>query len=90
MAPPTKTVQPVSYTPTDAIYRTTKDNAVAAGTGKTPTTTFAETPATELALDRSFVYGLDYIDEVVAQVMPDGKRRWVLQDANYNVVGLAL
>jgi len=40
----------------------------------------------ELQLDGEFVYGLDYIDEHVAEFTSAGQRRFVIQDANYNVV----
>jgi len=43
----------------------------------------------ELLLEREFIYGLDYIDEHVAEYAEDGVVRWVIQDANYNVVGTA-
>lgn len=59
-------------------------------------------PDAEIKLLRRFVYGLNYIDELVAQITPatttdDGGTptpipshvRFVLQDANYNVMGLA-
>jgi RHS repeat-associated protein len=42
----------------------------------------------EQVLEREFVYGLDYIDEHVLQYNRDGARQYILQDANYNVVGL--
>ncbi len=54
----------------------------------------SDTPTpTEVKLWRRFVYGLDYIDELVAQITPDtvdnpNSVRYVLQDANHNVVGI--
>ena len=57
---------------------------------KNPATNLAAPPpAGELKLFRRFIYGLDYIDEQVAQITPDGDLGYVLQDANYNVVGIA-
>jgi len=47
-----------------------------------------DAPDTDVQLVREFIYGLDYIDEQVAQVTPDGDLRYVLQDANYNVVAI--
>jgi hypothetical protein len=55
------------------------------------------TGPTEPRLVRQFVYGLNYIDEQVAQLVPPQsptdtsppKVRYVLQDDNYNVVGIA-
>ncbi len=41
--------------------------------------------------EREYVYGPDYVDEFVAQVKPDAAGdaiAYVVQDANYNVVGL--
>jgi len=77
----------------DNVYSTIKDQTLAAGPpDKSGVRTLAPPPPpapTDLVLVRSFVYGMDYIDEVVAHIMPDGKARWVLQDANYNVVGIA-
>ncbi len=46
---------------------------------------------TSLALYRQYVYGLDYIDEVVAYYDSDDtptNPHFILQDANYNVVGV--
>ena len=37
-------------------------------------------------MDGEFVYGLDYIDEHVAEYNSAGQLRFVIQDANYNVV----
>ncbi|MGD2111135.1 MAG: RHS repeat-associated core domain-containing protein [Phycisphaerae bacterium] len=38
-------------------------------------------------LSREFVHGLDYIDEHVAQYTGTGAKWYVIQDANYDVVG---
>ncbi|MCH7752231.1 MAG: hypothetical protein IH898_08770 [Planctomycetes bacterium] len=40
-------------------------------------------------LRRRFIYGTQYIDEQVAQITRHNELRFVLQDANYNIVGLA-
>ena len=83
----------------DNIYSTIKEQTLTAGAPdksglRTVTVPDPSTVPGAPVLQKSFVYGLDYIDEVVAQIMPapsDGSaaaRRWVIQDANYNVVGL--
>ncbi len=68
------------------------------GSKKRSTAAFAVAPATEFRPFRRFVYGVDYVNEVVAQITPDTEDgtttvtpdvRYVLQDANYNVVGIA-
>jgi len=52
----------------------------------------------EIKLHRRFVYGPNYIDELVAQITPatgsgstaiPSHHRYMLQDVNYNVVGIA-
>ncbi len=47
------------------------------------------TPPLTLNLIEQYVYGLNYVDEPVLQYDAQGVRKLVLQDANYNVIGLA-
>ena len=37
---------------------------------------------------REYIYGPEYIDQVILQVTEDNQAIYILQDANYNVVGL--
>ena len=87
----------------DGVYSSGKaahETGKAGPSTKSSTITFAGGGITELKLLRRFVYGMDYINEVVAQIVPatynDGGAeaspeavRYILQDANYNVVGIA-
>jgi len=42
----------------------------------------------EVQLDREYVYGLDYIDEIVAEFYGTNNKRYYHQDANYNVIAV--